>query len=100
MPTITLPGLDADLQKLSEEFTKTQSAWRVILHNDNYNTMENVVLWLQKATGCSLEQAEHITYVAHTTGKAVCYSGNKEKCVQVGGYLSGRGLRVDVEAGP
>src|SRR5688500_295063 len=78
MPTITLPGLDLDLQKLSEEFTKTQSAWRVILHNDNYNTMENVVLWLQKATGCSLEQAEHITYVAHTNGKAVCFSGNKE----------------------
>ena len=99
MPTLTLPGLDQELQNLSLEFTKTQAAWRVVLHNDNHNKMDNVVLWLQKATGCGLEQAEHITYVAHQTGKAICFSGDKEKCIQVGSYLKGQGLMVDVEAG-
>ena len=93
----TLPDLDTLLQNILSEKSVPQRAWRVILYNDNVNTRDQVVLWLQKATGCSLEVAQHVMHEAHTKGRAVCYEGEKEKCQKVAGYLRGCGLRVEVD---
>jgi ATP-dependent Clp protease adaptor protein ClpS len=54
-----------------------------------------VILQLQKATGCSLEDAEAIAFEAHSTGRAVAYSGTQEECEQVAGIL--RQIRLQVE---
>ena len=98
MATLTLPDLDQELKKWTEEFKKPAPSWQVILYNDSMNKFDNVVLWIQKATGYSHEQATQITKTADATGRAVCYSGDKEKCHQVAAYLRGKSLQVEVDS--
>ncbi len=95
--TIDLPKIDFDFEQKLQEWTKELRGWNVILYNDNYNKLVEVVLWLQKATGCSLEVAEHVTHTAHHKGRAICFSGAKDKCQEVAGYLRGKGLQVEVD---
>jgi ATP-dependent Clp protease adapter protein ClpS len=95
---MTLPNLDEELKKWTEEFKKPQNSWQVILYNDSQNKFDNVVLWLQKATGYSHERASEITQTADRNGRAVCYNGDKEKCHQVAAYLRGNGLQVEVDS--
>lgn len=98
--TITMPNIEEELKKWTKEFKETQGAWQVILFNDPTSKYDDVVLWLQKSTGCSHQRAETITHTAHHTGKAVAYGGEKEKCQQVAGYLRGKGLQVQVDSAP
>ena len=100
MSTLTIPNIDEELKKWTEEFKKPQGGWQVVLYNDNHNAFDNVVLWLQKSTGCSQHKASDIASTAHSTGRAVCYGGDKEKCQQVAGYLRGKGLQVEVDNAP
>lgn len=100
MATLTMPNLEEELKKWTEEFKKPKGSWQVILYNDPVNAYNNVVLWLQKATGCSHENAEQITNTAETVGRAVCFGGEKEKCTQVAAYLRGKGLQVEIDNAP
>ncbi len=95
-----MPNIEEELKKWTKEFKETQGSWQVILYNDSHNSYDNVVLWLQKSTGCSQERANSITRTAHTSGKAVAYGGSKEKCQQIAGYLRGKGLQVEVDTAP
>lgn len=95
--TIDLPRIDFDFEQKLQEWTKELRGWNVILYNDNFHKMGDVVVWLQKATGCNLEVAEHVCYTAHSTGRAICYTGGKDKCQQVAGYLRQKGLQVEVD---
>ena len=94
--TIDLPKIDLDFEQKLKDWTLELRGWRVILYNDHFNRKDDVVLWIQKATGCNLETAEHVTEVAHSTGRAVCYTGAKEKCQQVATYLRGKTLQVEI----
>lgn len=96
--TLTLPNLDELLSTI--EKPAPRGSWRVLLYNDSHNAFNNVVLWIQKATGCSHESATTITNEAHRSGRAICFEGTKEKCSQVAGYLRNRGLQVEVDDGP
>ena len=46
--------------------------YKVILHNDNYTTMEFVVEVLMAVFGKSLEKANQIMLNVHNKGKEVC----------------------------
>jgi ATP-dependent Clp protease adaptor protein ClpS len=89
METIVRPNLDEDV------VIRQSGPWVVILYNDDYHGFDEVILQLQKATGCSLEDAEAIAFEAHSTGRAVAYSGTQEECEQVAGIL--RQIRLQVE---
>lgn len=71
--------------------------WNVILVNDDWHTFEEVILQLMKATGCSIEKAQEITWKVHTEGEAVCYSGPRERCELVAAILEEIYLRVRLE---
>ena len=94
--TIDLPKIDLDFEQKLKDWAKELRGWRVVLYNDNFNRRDDVVLWLQKATGCNLQSAEHIMMTAHTTGRAICFSGGKDKCAQVAAYLQGKTLQVEI----
>ena len=100
MATLTMPDLDQELKKWTKEFKKPSGAWQVLLYNDNRNKFDDVVLWLQKATGCCHHDAGNVVLKAHNDGRAVCFGGGKEKCQQVAGYLRGKGLQVEVDNAP
>ena len=71
------PGI---LDQLDE---RVDSPWITILYNDDWHPIDQVVFQVQKATGCTLEQAEWITMEAHVTGRAVAYTGTLEECERV-----------------
>lgn len=83
------PGI---LEQLDEE---TQGPWVVILYNDDHHSFDDVILQLQKATGCSVEEASWITHEAHYLGRAIAFSGPRDECDRVSAVL--REIRLQVE---
>ena len=72
--------------------------WQVILYNDDYHLFDQVVAQVQKATGYAYPRAYAITMEAHTTGRAVVWSGAIEECLRVEAVLREIGLHTDVVA--
>ncbi len=85
------------LEPKLDEKTQTQRPWEVILFNDDVHSMDEVILQLQKATGCSLENAVRITLTAHHEGQAVAFGGPLERCEIVAGKLQEIKLQVRIE---
>jgi ATP-dependent Clp protease adaptor protein ClpS len=72
--------------------------WQVILYNDDYHPFDQVVAQVQKATGYAYPRAYAITMEAHTTGRAVVWSGAIEECLRVEAVLREIGLHTDIVA--
>jgi ATP-dependent Clp protease adaptor protein ClpS len=94
MSTQTIPKPIVD----HEKDARTRGPWVVILYNDDWHPFDQVVFQVQKATGCSLEEAEWITYEAHTNGRAIAYTGTLEECERVAGVLRQIRLQVETDA--
>jgi ATP-dependent Clp protease adaptor protein ClpS len=76
---------------------KIQEPAKAILFNDEVHTFEEVIEQIMKATGCDLATAEELTWEVHNTGKAVVYTGELTKCLQVTGILEEIELMTQVE---
>jgi ATP-dependent Clp protease adapter protein ClpS len=83
----------------TEERVELQKPWNVILFNDEVHTFDEVILQVQKATGCSLARAEKITWTAHHEGQAVAFTGPLERCEIVATKLQEIKLNVTIERG-
>ncbi|MFQ5823364.1 MAG: ATP-dependent Clp protease adaptor ClpS [bacterium] len=84
-------------EKTSQKKPKITRPWQVILYNDDIHTIDEVILQVQKATGCSLMVATQITMEAHFKGKAIAYKGEFADCHQVAGILKEIGLIVEIQ---
>jgi ATP-dependent Clp protease adaptor protein ClpS len=64
----------------SREETRTRRVppYHVILENDDHHSFGFVIEVLRKALGYSAERAFQLTQQAHTTGRAVVWTGPKE----------------------
>ncbi len=71
---------------------------KVILFNDDWHTFDEVIAQLMKATGCSFEKAEALTWEVHTRGKAVVYSGSLNECLRVSSVLEEIELHTQIES--
>jgi ATP-dependent Clp protease adaptor protein ClpS len=65
-------------QPVEETQTRRQPPYHVILLNDDHHSMEFVVEVLCKVIHCPLEQAMRLMYEAHTSGRAVIWTGSRE----------------------
>ncbi len=72
MSTIADHEIKESKEISSEHIPKHPSMYRVILHNDDYTTMEFVVEILMKIFGKSLEKAYKIMLNVHRQGRGVC----------------------------
>jgi len=97
MPVDTVTHRRPDL--FDETTHSLLSDYIVIVFDNEYNTWEEVIGILQKATGCSLDAAEAITYEAHLTGRAIAYNGTQEECERVAGILRQIRLQVETDRG-
>jgi ATP-dependent Clp protease adaptor protein ClpS len=61
-----------------ETRTRRFPPYNVILENDDYHSFEFVVDVLQKALGYNEQRAFQLTKEAHTSGRAVVWTGPKE----------------------
>jgi len=95
MAALTRPS--EELEVLELESTGTDLPAKVILYNDDWHTFEEVIVQLMKATGCSRERAEALTWEVHTRGKAAVYEGSLAECLRVSGVLEEIALHTEIE---
>ncbi|HEV2471147.1 MAG TPA: ATP-dependent Clp protease adaptor ClpS [Chthonomonadales bacterium] len=81
--------------ELGAEDVHDRGRFIVILYNDDYHDMLEVVSQLQKATGYDAARCGRIMLEAHTRGRAVAFAGTEEKCDKVAAVL--RQIRLQVE---
>ena len=75
-----LPDVIVTPKRKAGEQTSTRRLppYNVILENDDYHSFEFVMEVLRKVLGCSEERAFTLTRQAHTTGRAIVWTGPKE----------------------
>jgi ATP-dependent Clp protease adaptor protein ClpS len=97
---------DGDVATKDEQKQKLQKAprYRVLFHNDDYTTMEFVVLVLMKFFHKTETEATHIMLSIHHKGMGVAGVYTKDvaetKVAQVGDYAKGHGMPLLVTAEP
>lgn len=67
-----LPDIEEKSISDSRADEREPSMYKVILHNDDYTTMEFVVKILMEVFGKSLEKASQIMLNVHRQGKGIC----------------------------
>jgi ATP-dependent Clp protease adaptor protein ClpS len=77
---MSLPVTHATTKTEPREETRTRllPPYHVILENDDHHSMEFVVEVLCKVLGCTVEHAALLMMEAHTSGRAVIWTGPKE----------------------
>lgn len=74
------PDVVVNTKTQPREQTRTRKIppYHVILENDEHHSFEFVVDVLRKALGYATERAYQLTMLAHTSGRAVVWTGPKE----------------------
>lgn len=67
------------LEPKTKSTPKKQPPYAVILHNDNYNTLEFVTHVIQQVFGYELDKAFHLVLEAHQAGRCILWSGSFEQ---------------------
>ncbi len=91
------PGSTPLPQQDSDEDVAEQEPAKVILFNDEVHTFDEVIEQLIKATHCTGEKAEALAWEVHTRGKAVVFSGELRRCMEVSGILEEIDLMTQIE---
>ena len=84
-------------QRDQDEEVLIQDPVKVILFNDDVHTFDEVIGQLIKATRCTEAQAEATAWEVHTNGKAVVFSGELVRCMEVSGILEEIRLMTQIE---
>lgn len=74
------PDVIVSTKPKSREDTRTRRLppYNVVLENDDYHSFEFVVDVLRKVLACTEERAFLLTRQAHTSGRAIIWTGPKE----------------------
>src|SRR5579883_3239878 len=88
--TPVVPERDSELED------QRGGGYVVIVYDNDHNTVDEVTLILQKATGCSLEEAAMETWEVHHLGKSVVHHADSEECERVAAIIRTIGIQVDV----
>jgi ATP-dependent Clp protease adapter protein ClpS len=83
-------------QKNTADERQSSSGFLVIVYDNDKNTAEEVTTILQRATGCTLEEAEIETWEVDNLGKSVVHHGGREECDRAAGIIRTIGIRVEV----
>lgn len=70
--------------------------WKVVLHNDNVNTMQDVVLAILQLTPLSEQAATRRMIEAHLRGRALLMTTHRERAELYKQQFAGRRLRVSI----
>jgi len=101
MNEFRLQGMESDpsIQGEKEDETQTvqQEPAKVVLFNDEVHTFDEVITQIIKATRCDLSRAEALTWEVHTTGRAIVFSGELARCMEVSSILEEIDLMTQIE---
>lgn len=91
------------MSTITEKKSKTKvdeilkSPYKLILHNDQYNTFEWVITCLMKICQHEYEQANQCAHIVHFKGKCDVKYGDFEKISSMKDKLQNAGLSVTME---
>ena len=77
--TAPLEHVESDVDTGTDDSTRPDRPWVVIVWNDPINLMQYVTFVFQKLFGYSLEKATALMLDVHEKGRAVVSSGSREK---------------------
>jgi ATP-dependent Clp protease adaptor protein ClpS len=93
MPAETRP----DVAVQPEQDTRLLPQYRVVLHNDEVNTFDHVILSILRITPLSRDEAIRRTIEAHETGAAVLLVTHQERAELYVDQFASRRLTVTAE---
>ncbi len=94
-PTPPATGVDTDV------LARLLPPWRVILHNDDHNSMDHVVESLVRCVASlTIEEAVEIMLTAHNHGQAEVIACPKEAAEHYRAKLESCGLTSTIEPSP
>ena len=73
-----------------------REGWIVIIYDNDFNTWDQVVNILCRATSCTTEEANIETWEVHNLGKSVVHHGSQEDSQRVANTIRTIGMRVEV----
>lgn len=74
----------------------TEKEYKVVLHNDNVNTFEYVIMLLLLVCGHSMEQAEQCALMVHNVGMCSVKSGTMDDVLPIAEALDKAGLHIQI----
>ena len=80
-----------------EHKKKVEVSGCVLLFNDSWHTFEQVSGQLIKAIQCNKKHAQLLTWIVHTKGKVLVFSGEIQECINVSDTLEEIDLRTRIE---
>jgi len=86
-----------DTDVLTEEAVETQRPWNVVVWNDPVTPMSVVVVIFKKIFGYSNNKATHLMMTVHHEGRAIVWSGNRERAEAYCVKLQVAGLQCTIE---
>ena len=84
---------DFDVDKLLDDITEK----KLVVYNDNVNTIEWVILSFMEVLQHHLHQAEQCTMIIHNTGKCAVKEGGHNELKPYRDALTERGLKAVIE---
>lgn len=75
-------------KELTEEKTKVQRHWKIVLFNDEDHTYDYVVALLVATCAMAREQAFRCAVEVDLTGRTVVFYGTKEDCTRISGKIN------------
>jgi len=88
------PTVEPDLEHSAD--ATGAGGWVVTVFNNDYNTWDEVVSILMKATSCSLDEAQMETWEVHHLGHSVVHHGGESECNGAADIIMTIGIRVTV----
>ncbi len=74
-----MPSPESITETITQEQVRHLPPFKIVLHNDDVNTFEHVILAILKLTPLKEPEAVEKTIEAHETGQAVLLITNKER---------------------
>ncbi len=74
----------------------TGGRWMVVIHNNDHNSFDEVIIALMDATGCDSGEASIEAWEAHTFGKAPVHFAARSACETAAQVIESAGIRTEV----
>ena len=84
------------LEPSQTDASAKEGRWMVVLFNDDFTPMDDVVEILMTATECSVNEAYTEMWEAHHFGKAPVHFASVEECHRVAAVIGSIGLKTEV----
>jgi ATP-dependent Clp protease adaptor protein ClpS len=91
-------GFTAQPKEKEQTEIISSNKYVLVLHNDDHNSFDGVILALITFCDHALEQAEQVANIVHYVGKCDVKHGDKETITKIYNQLKGNGLTVTMES--